>query len=64
MFQKHCPDRTKVVAAVKAAVARVVARFGLGGTAQEGQQQPDHRPSLREIAAAHFQFSPLQPAAP
>jgi hypothetical protein len=63
-FQELCPNRSKVVAAVKAAVARVIARFGLGGTAQNDQQEPYHRPSPREIAAAHFQFSPLQPAAP
>lgn len=62
MFQKHCPDRTKVVAAVKAAVARVLARFGII-EAKDGEQ-PHRPPSPRKIAAAHFQFSPLQPAAP
>lgn len=63
-FQEHCPDRSRVVAEVKAAIARVLARFGLAGTVQKDRQQPDHPPSPREIAAAHFHFSPLQPAAP
>jgi hypothetical protein len=60
-FRAQCPDRSRIVAEVKAAVARVLARFGLAGA---DQQSPECPPSLREIAAAHFVFSPLQPAAP
>jgi hypothetical protein len=63
-FRAQCPDRSRIVAEVKAAVARVLARFGLAGTGQKDQQQPHEPPSPREIAAAHFVFSPLQPAAP
>lgn len=63
-FQENCPDRGRIVAELKAAVARVLARFGLAGMVQKDRQQPEHPPSPREIAAAHFVFSPLQPAAP
>jgi hypothetical protein len=63
-FLEHCPDRGRVVAELKAAVARVLARFGLAGSPKRDRQQPSRPPSPREIAAAHFVFSPLKPAAP
>lgn len=63
-FRASCPDRKKVVVELREAIARVLAKFGL--SAAPSKQRPETGPcdDRGSVAASHFQFSPLQPAAP